>query len=323
MDLLAWSDSLKERYLSQISDELRPVTKSILYSFKKYEMQFGVPLHYFTKNQYEISMNGWAKKSTFFSNRTRVGKYLEWLELERIPTTIGSFQLVKYTSTQLFASISTLFRNLQELYDAIYSLYFAGEEEYSSTVQEGTVIILKMLGLSNWEISQLKEEDILFDRAEIKFENKTISEIPEEFLELIGICMDLKGRYARNMYTSKTLTFENPANARYLIKQIKLTENRDDFFIGNMMKRATRIWKESAYGQKRSIMGRDICHSYLFCRLHQYEKEHPFKEEFSEEQYSKVAKLIEYWSVVRLNSLTMKRNFFYEYVCWRAIISRE
>ena len=49
MDLLAWSDSLKERYLSQISDELRPVTKSILYSFKKYEMQFGVPLHYFKK----------------------------------------------------------------------------------------------------------------------------------------------------------------------------------------------------------------------------------------------------------------------------------
>lgn len=321
MDFLAWSDSLKDKYLSQIASELTPTVKSVLYSFGKYEASFGVPLHHFSQSQYEMSMNGWSKKSTFFSNRTRVGRYLEWLELEGIHTTIDSFHLVKYSYTQLYRAVSILFHNLDELYEAIYALYFANEQEYSSKVQEGTVLVLKMLGLSSWEVSQLQEEDILFDTAQIRCGDKIISEIPEKFLELVGRCIDLKGRYSRNMYSDNTLDFDDPVNHHYVIKQVKATEKRDAFFIGNMTKRAGAIWKKSAYEGKRSGLSKNLCHSYLFYRLHQFEQNHPFEYK-TEETLLEMSDLVKRWSAVRLNSLTMRRNFFNEYKCWQAYIGR-
>lgn len=324
MDSLTQSLRLKLRYLETIPQNQMCVVRSILMKSGKYEKEYGVPLHHFSEAQYQSYSQQWLRKSTFFVNRNKVGKYLEWLELEGIPTTLSSLRNIKYTGEQIVNVTKSMFHNIHDIYDLIYKLYFSGDGEYSSKIQEGTALLLRIIGIDNSDISVLKNEDIDFSKNEIRINGKIAHEVPEDFLRLIHICAHLRGRYSRSKSSEKTVDFEG---SPYLLKQIKTTEKRNAVFTGNMLKRAMAIWRSSKLTANfgGSIFPRDLNHAYLFCRVLNFEKTHPEQsiQKISKDKQELVSNLVEYWTGSKLSGSAVQRYFLEEYLCWKTFTRRE
>lgn len=323
MDSLLQSLRLKSHYLQTIPQNQACVLQSILTKSSKYEKLYGVPLHHFSESQYQSYLKEWSRKSTFFVNRNRVGKYLEWLELQGIPTTISSFRNIKYSGEQIENVTKHLFSRIEDIYNLVYQTYFFGEGSYSSKIQEGTALLLRTIGLNNCDISELRENDIDYIKKEICVNGKTMHEIPESFLELIKICANLKGRYSRSRSLNKTVNFES---SLYLLKQIKATEKRNAMFTGNMLKRAMVIWRESSSTKSfgESLFPKDLNHAYLFCKVLSFEQGHPDQifDKISKEKQELASRLVGYWTGSKLSGATMQRYFLEEYFSWRVFACR-
>lgn len=324
MDSLLQSLRLKSHYLQTIPQNQACVLQSILTKSGKYEKLYGVPLHHFSESQYQSYLKEWSRKSTFFVNRNRVGKYLEWLELQGIPTTISSFRNIKYSGEQIENVTRQMFCRIEDIYSLIYRIYFFGEGSYSSKIQEGTALLLRTIGLNNCDISELEESNVDYIKKEICVNGKIIHEIPEKFLELINICANLKGRYSRSRSLSKTVNFES---SPYLLKQIKATEKRNAVFTGNMLKRAMVIWRESRSTKNltENLFPKDLNHAYLFCKVLSFEQGHPDQifDKISKEKQELASRLVGYWTGSRLSGATMQRYFLEEYFSWRVFACRE
>lgn len=323
MDAIKRSNALKQEYLSCIKTNSVPV-KSVLFRANKYELKFQRPLHEFSTSQYQEFMQDWSRRSTYFSNQHRVSKYLEWLELKGIPTTILQFRAVRYTEAQLTSATQNLFSSMEDVEHKIFHIFFSGEGMYSSKIQEGTSLILRMLGLKDGEISILRCEDIDFERSEIHFDGKTIHEIPEGIMEMLSKCVLLEGRFVRANSSDKVVHF---IDSPYLLKQIKRTEARNATFVNNMLKRAAILCKsfKNLNRVDKSFSPKDLLHSYLFCKFLKFEQEHPDQKinNLVEETRVLASDLANYWSGFNLPGPTAQRYFVEEYICWKSFNGRE
>lgn len=320
MTQLALAKSLKTQYLNGLTEIAQTNAKSVLNIAGRYERKFDTPLHQFSFEQYQSLLSYWTKRNSFNTSKYMLQQYLDWLSLEGIPNTGLELSKVKYSTKGLYIRVNQMFRSIDELADATYRTFFQGEGPYSNTVQEGTAFLLQQIGLSVLEVSRLKRDDIHFQETEIHTEDRVFHSIPKQFLQMIQICMDLKGRYRKRGTPVDFL--ESGYLFRKTVQELGTVRN---IHCGKQILNTTRsIWENQApeeYVDKLiTVVG--LQHAYLFSKIYEIESAHlidlSFLSSKDEEKIHLITRYIYYWTGDTISGYSFLRGLIEEYRYWKS-----